>query len=120
MACTKGMLGRQTRDGCRMSARVEAAAKEMAALAEADNGENEWRDFATAAIAAADAVMFDGAAVERVAEAMWLHRPMERVYDEGPNIGGAKPWKDLKPYQHDRYRGWAAAVLAALIEGDDK
>lgn len=64
-----------------------------------------------AALAAADAVLFSGAAVERMAEAMWLHRPLERV-----GMGEPKPWEELKPYQHDRYRAWASAALAALKE----
>lgn len=52
-------------------------------------------------------------AVEAAAAGIWNARPMERVYDEGPDYGAAKPWPDLKPYQHDRYRTLARAALEA-------
>jgi len=102
-----------------MSKRLEAAVKAWDhhwGDRYGDEALEEMGEEVQVALDAADAVLFSGETVERVAEAMWLHRPMERVYDEGPNMGAAKPWADLKPYQHDRYRGWASAVLAALKE----
>jgi hypothetical protein len=97
-----------------MSKRLEAAVKAWDhhwGDRYGDEALEEMGDEVRIALEAADAVLFSGAAVERMAEAMWLHRPLERV-----GMGEPKPWAELKPYQHDRYRAWASAALAALKE----
>lgn len=86
-----------------MSARVEAASRAFQHSLPYLTYDAATRE----ALAAADAVMFDDAAVERAAKAMLA---------AGNHLGG---WDALPHFMQDNYLRDARAVIAAL-KGDDK
>ena len=94
-----------------MSARVEAAL-------EAFRRERVWQEEETpirAALAASDKVMFDEAAVERAAKAMFA----EEQCDRRQKLDVEGNWKSrLDDRDRDEYRRMTRAVIAAL-KGDD-
>ena len=50
--------------------------------------------------------------IERAAEGLWKHRPMERAWDGTPKL-----FESIPGYMRARYRGMARAVVAALRGG---
>lgn len=90
---------------------IEAAAEALVSSTLGDRSGIKWEEFfeaARGALNAADAVMFDDAAVERAAIALGIK--------QYPMIEGL--WDDVDPDFRDKCRDQARAVIASL-KGDD-